>query len=88
MICPSCLGTGVVHSEAGFDEDHYPLYRKARCPYCFGKGKVDLGEIYLVPRGMIKDEFFVSPEYGEQSQRRLRRILEAEKEFLEKHKEH
>lgn len=85
MKCPSCQGSGSVYSQVGVDEDHYPLYRKARCPYCSGTGDVDLSELFLVPRGMVKDEFFVSPEFGEESQRRLRRALESERKFMERH---
>ncbi len=83
MRCPSCCGDGNVYSRVGVDEDNYPLYRKARCPYCMGTGDVDLSELFLVPRGMVKDEFFVSPEFGGESQRRLRMALEQERKFME-----
>lgn len=81
--CPSCLGTGKVFHVVGIDEDSYPLYKKMLCPFCHGAKMVDLNELYVVPRAMVKPEFFVNKEYTEDSQAYLRRILQREKEFFE-----
>lgn len=82
--CHSCMGTGKVLRMVGFDDDHYPRYASVRCPACNGSGEVDMTELFIVPRGMVKDEFFVSPLYTEDEQSKLRKILEEERKFLEK----
>lgn len=82
MKCPSCAGTGIVYYEYSLDEDNYPLYKKMQCPYCHGVGEVDLAEIFIVPRGMVRQEFFVNPEFTKDSQDAVRRALSREKEFF------
>lgn len=81
--CPSCTGSGKVYYVAGVDEDTYPLYKKMVCPFCHGKGLVDLCELYVVPRAMVKPEFFVDKEFTEDSQARLRKALQREQEFFD-----
>lgn len=82
--CPSCRGTGTVFHVAGIDNDSYPLYKKMVCPFCHGAKTIDIGELYIVPRAMVKPEFFVDKEFTEGSQENLRRALRREQEFLAK----
>jgi len=84
MKCPSCMGTRKVLRMAGYDADHYPKYAECKCPACNGTGVVDMSELFIVPRGLVKDEFFVSLLYTEAEQTKLRRILEEERKFFEK----
>lgn len=82
--CFSCMGTGRVLRMLGLDEDHYPKYCEIPCPACHGVGKLDMGELFVVPRGMIKDEFFVTELFTEIEQEKLRTLLEEERKFFEK----
>lgn len=80
--CPSCEGTGKVYYQASIDEDNYPLYKRMVCPYCHGAGEVDLSELFVVPRALVRSEFFVDAEFTAESQERLRKALQREQEFL------
>lgn len=83
-LCLSCNGSGKVLKMFGFDKDYYPTFVKAKCPSCHGTGFVDSGELFVVPRGLIKDEFFVSSLYTEDEQNKLRAVLEEERKWFEK----
>jgi DnaJ-class molecular chaperone len=83
-ICLSCGGGGKVIRVIGFDADHYPLFAEQRCPACGGTGFVDATELFVVPRGLVKDDFFVSPLYTEAEQKRLRAVLEEERKWFDR----
>jgi hypothetical protein len=83
-ICLSCGGSGKVLRMVRCDIDHYPQYAEQKCPACHGTGYVDMAELFVVPRGLVKDEFFVSPLYTEAEQKRMRRVLEEERRWFEK----
>jgi len=82
--CLSCAGTGKVKRMIGVDNDYYPVYGNIKCPACSGRGTLDMGELFIVPRGMIKDEFFVATLYTEAAQAKLRTVLLTEEKFLDK----
>lgn len=90
QICRVCMGTGKAYRRAvnpAVDEDGYPLYSRIKCPMCGGSGFMDTSELYIVPKSMVKDEYFVHPEFTEDHQAWLRKVVEREEQFLGKSKQ-